>query len=73
MAHTAKGTEVSLSFVPDIGWNEGGFLVEIYKGPDCGGDPFDWFIIRDIEDCDCKNMDEVEKFAEEWVSQIKDY
>ena len=69
-AVTKKGTRVYLAFVDDCEDNEGGYFVEIYLHED--GDRFDYFCIHP-EDCDCSDVDAVERYAIEYVSSIEDY
>ena len=73
-AITSKGTKVYLAFVPDVGDNDGGWFVEVYKSPEIGMcDYFDWFTIEDVVDCDCSNMNEVERFSKEYIKTMVNY
>ena len=66
---TAKGTKVEVTFVEDVEPNKGGYYCEV----EIGHKPYyDNFCIHP-EDCDCSNMDEVEKEARRIVSEIKEY
>ena len=69
-ANKNKGTEVHLAFVPDCGSNVGGWFVEIYLEEYRAR--YDDFCIHP-EDCNCQDWDEVEAYAREYVSTIKDY
>ena len=69
-AYTKKGREIYFVLNKDCDENKGGWWVEIYL--DYNGDRYDDFCIH-VEDCDCSNQDEVEKFAKEYISNINEY
>lgn len=69
---TGKGTTIYLAFNKDCGYNKGGYYVEIFLGDNCYFDCYDYFCIH-TDDCDCSNMEEVEKFAENYVKTITEY
>ena len=67
---TGRGTDVSLAFVPDCGENAGGYYVEVYL--DASGDRHDDFCIHP-NDSDCDDIDAVEQYARNYMSEITDY
>lgn len=69
-AHTKKGTDVYLHIIKDCEYNKNGYYIEIYLNEN--DDRYDDFCIHET-DCDCKNMNEVENFAKNFILNITDY
>lgn len=69
-ARTWNGTEVNVSFVKDVGVNEGGYYCTIEKADSEAW--IDDFCIHP-NDCDCTNLDDVERYAREYVESIEAY
>lgn len=70
ITRTHKGTEVNVSFTPDVEPNEGGFYCTVEKTDSEAW--LDDFCIHP-EDCDCSDLNEVERFAREYIEKIKCY
>lgn len=74
-ARTGKGTPVRFEYFPDCGTNEGGFYVQIYMRDEqygFWGDPYDNICVHP-DDCDCGDMDAVEKYIKREIAKIQDY
>lgn len=83
LAKTAKGTYVSVDFMPDTEENLGGYYctITLYDGEygEIIGDTFDDFCIGTAAyrggkaDCNLDDWGAVEKYARKYVESITDY
>jgi len=64
-----KYGKVWVSTTPDCGENQGGYYCMVYSDEDMTNQIDDF--CTHPEDCDCTNLDEIEKFIEQYVKMYQ--